>query len=138
MGACIGERLAEQGYTVYIDYTARWCLTCQWNKATVLETRRIAQKFDELGIYPVKGDFTNRNADMQKALSAHDRAGVPLNVIYPANRPDQPIVLPKSLPRARFWKPWRKPVRPSRSRISGTLRASTPALRLPLISPQAE
>lgn len=93
----IAQRLADEGYTVYVDYTADWCLTCQANKKLVLERSRIANQFRELGVYPVKGDFTKRNPDMQAELQAHGRNGVPLNIVVPANRPDATIVLPEVL-----------------------------------------
>ena len=93
----LAGRLAEEGYAVYVDYTANWCLTCQWNKATVLETNRIAAEFERLGVYPIKGDFTNYNKQMQSELQQHGRNGVPLNIVIPAGNPTGAIVLPEVL-----------------------------------------
>lgn len=93
----IAERLAEEGYTVYVDYTAKWCLICQANKTFVLNTDRVAGMFDRLKIYPVKADFSEANPDMQQELRGHDRDGVPLNIVLPAGKPDQVIVLPEIL-----------------------------------------
>ncbi len=93
----IAQRLSEEGFNVYVDYTASWCLTCQSNKTLVLETDRIASEFEHLGIYPIKGDFTKLNPDMQRELQSHGRNGVPLNIIVPAGRPDEVIVLPEVL-----------------------------------------
>jgi thiol:disulfide interchange protein DsbD len=93
----VAERLAADGYTVYVDYTADWCLTCQWNKSVVLHTRDVAAEFRQLGVYPVKADFTSRNDVMQGELQGHGRNGVPTNVILPAGQPDQPVVLPELL-----------------------------------------
>lgn len=93
----IAERLAEEGYNVYVDYTATWCLTCQTNKRLVLETDRIASEFQRLGIYPVKADFTGHNKQIQEELLKHGRNGVPLNIVVPAGKPDQVQVLPELL-----------------------------------------
>jgi thiol:disulfide interchange protein DsbD len=93
----VAERLAAEGYTVYVDYTAAWCLTCQWNKITVMHTDDVAAEFRRLGIYPIIGDFTRRNDVMQEEIQAYGRNGVPTNVILPAGKPDQPIVLPELL-----------------------------------------
>ncbi len=93
----IAQRLASEGYTVYVDYTATWCLTCQTNKAVVLETDRIAGRFKELGVYPIKADFTREDPGIQKELQAHGRNGVPLNIVVPAGRPGDAIVLPEVL-----------------------------------------
>ncbi len=93
----IAQRLAAEGYTVYVDYTATWCLTCQTNKAVVLETDRVAGRFKELGVYPITADFTREDPAIQKELQAHGRNGVPLNIVVPAGKPDAAIVLPEVL-----------------------------------------
>ena len=93
----IAQRLADQGDLVYVDYTASWCLTCQTNKRAVLETDTVSGRFQELGVTAIKADFTSRDSAMLAELQAHDRLGVPLNLIYPRHRPDTPIVLPEVL-----------------------------------------
>lgn len=91
------ERLAAEGYTVYVDFTADWCLTCKTNKKVALETREVEDAFRRLGVVALKADFTRPNAAIQRELRRFGRAGVPLNVIYPAGRPDEVIVLPEVL-----------------------------------------
>ena len=93
----IAPRLAAEGYTVYVDYTADWCLTCQWNKAMVLETTRIADELEQLGVYPIKAEFTQGSKPMQQELQKHGRNGVPLNIVIPAGKPDDAIILPEVL-----------------------------------------
>ena len=93
----IAQTLSREGYAVYVDYTASWCLTCQTNKRVILETDRIAAQFEQLGIYPIKADFTKLDVRMQTELQAHGRNGVPLNLVYSPDKPDQPIVLPELL-----------------------------------------
>ncbi|MCH7871518.1 MAG: thioredoxin family protein, partial [Planctomycetes bacterium] len=93
----IAKTLSEQGYTVYVDFTATWCLTCQANKTYVLETTDIRRKLQELNVVPIKADFTLKPPAIQEALNRHNRAGVPLNIIFPAGRPDDVIVLPALL-----------------------------------------
>ena len=34
-----------QGHTVFIDFTAAWCITCKFNEATVLETAAVREPF---------------------------------------------------------------------------------------------
>lgn len=93
----LAEKLTAEGYAVYVDYTASWCLTCQANKKLVLETDRIAREFKKLGIYPIKADFTKLNPEMHEEIRKHGRDGVPLNLIFPPGEPDQPLVLPEVL-----------------------------------------
>lgn len=93
----IAEQLAADGYTVYVDYTAEWCLTCKSNKYFVLDTDKMAREFASRNVYPIMADFTNYNPEIQEELRKHGRAGVPLNIVLPAGKPDSPIVLPEVL-----------------------------------------
>lgn len=97
--AGLPEELSAQGYTVYVDFTATWCLTCQSNKATVLETTLIRGKLRELNVIPIKADFTKYDPAILAELRKYDRNGVPLNIIFPAGNPTDVIVLPAFLTR---------------------------------------
>jgi thiol:disulfide interchange protein len=97
--AGIAEQLAADGYTVYVDYTATWCLTCQANKELVLDTDAMADAFAQRNIVPIKADFTAMDPEMKSEIRSHGRDGVPLNVVYPAGRPSEPIILPELLSR---------------------------------------
>lgn len=80
---------------VFIDFTAEWCLTCKVNEKTVLTDRAVIRKFAEKGIVPIKADWTNRNEEITRLLAKFGRSGVPLYVLFPAGKPDQPIILPE-------------------------------------------
>ena len=90
----VGPELAAAGFTVYVDYTADWCLTCQTNKKVILETDRIRELMRSRGVIPIKADYTKSNPQMRKELQAHGTVNVPLNLVYPAGQPDDPISLP--------------------------------------------
>jgi thiol:disulfide interchange protein/DsbC/DsbD-like thiol-disulfide interchange protein len=89
------EELLQQHRTVFIDFTAEWCLTCKVNEKTVLADPDVIGRFTSLGIVAVKADWTNRNPEITRLLSQFGRSGVPLYVIFPAASPDRPIVLPE-------------------------------------------
>lgn len=91
------ERLAAEGYTVYVDYTAAWCLTCQANKKVALGDADVQKQLRDGSIVPIKADFTRYDPDIQADLDRYGRDAVPLNVILPAKSPDKPIVLPNIL-----------------------------------------
>ena len=93
----LAERLAKSGYTVYVDFTASWCLTCQTNKATVLHTNEVYDFFRENKIVPLEADFSRRNPQIQAELRKFNRNGVPLNLIYPAGKPDETVTMPEFL-----------------------------------------
>ncbi len=48
-----------QGHTVFIDFTAAWCLTCKFNEANVLESDAVREAFQRHAIVKLKADWTN-------------------------------------------------------------------------------
>jgi thiol:disulfide interchange protein DsbD len=94
------ERLQSelaQGHTVFLDFTAAWCITCKFNEASVLESAAVKQAFDRYGIVKMRADWTNADPVITKTLKQFGRVGVPLYVLYPAANPDKPIILPELL-----------------------------------------
>jgi thiol:disulfide interchange protein/DsbC/DsbD-like thiol-disulfide interchange protein len=92
------ERLQSelaQGHTVFVDFTAAWCLTCKFNEATVLESSAVREAFQRRGIIKFKADWTNADPAITKILKQFGRPGVPLYVLYPAGK--APIVFPELL-----------------------------------------
>lgn len=93
----VGPILAAAGYPVYVDYTARWCGNCQANKYNVIETDAVRAKMRELGVIPIKADYTSESEEIKLELLKFGRNTVPLNLIYAPFKPDAPIVLPPLL-----------------------------------------
>jgi thiol:disulfide interchange protein/DsbC/DsbD-like thiol-disulfide interchange protein len=86
----------EQGRTVFVDFTAAWCLTCKFNEASVLEAQDVREAFQRHGIVKLKADWTNGDPVITKLLQHFGRPGVPLYVLYPAKN-EEPIVFPELL-----------------------------------------
>ena len=86
----------EQGHTVFVDFTAAWCLTCKFNEANVLEAQDVKDAFQRHGIVKLKADWTNGDPAITKLLQQFGRPGVPLYVLYPAKN-EEPIVFPEVL-----------------------------------------
>lgn len=82
---------------VFVDFTAAWCVTCQVNERTALATQAVADAFKSTGAVYLKADWTNRNADIAKALAAEGRSGVPLYLLYDAGGTGDPKILPQLL-----------------------------------------
>jgi thiol:disulfide interchange protein len=89
----------EQGHTVFVDFTAAWCLTCKFNEANVLESADVREAFQRHGIVKMKADWTNGDPVITKLLQQFGRPGVPLYVLYPGKNA-QPIVFPELLTKA--------------------------------------
>jgi thiol:disulfide interchange protein DsbD len=85
----------DQGHTVFVDFTAAWCLTCKFNEATVLESSAVREAFQRRGIIKIKADWTNADPAITKILKQFGRPGVPLYVLYPAGK--SPVVFPELL-----------------------------------------
>jgi len=76
------ESLLAEGTGVYVDYTAKWCQSCQFNKR-IYESEEVIAQFEKLGIVPLRADWTKRGSTILESLESYGRKGVPLNVYYP-------------------------------------------------------
>ncbi len=93
------EEVARQlaaGRTVFIDFTAAWCLTCQVNERVVLSRTDIQAAFREKNVAFLVADWTRRDPAITAALRKYGREGVPTYVLL---RPDgsAPVLLPEIL-----------------------------------------
>jgi thiol:disulfide interchange protein/DsbC/DsbD-like thiol-disulfide interchange protein len=86
----------DQGHSVFVDFTAAWCITCKFNEANVLESAEVRDAFQRHAIVKFKADWTNGDPTITKLLQQFGRPGVPLYVLYPGKN-EQPIVFPEVL-----------------------------------------
>lgn len=80
---------------VYIDFTAKWCLTCQVNKRVYHEAS-LQALFQKKKVTLLKADWTNENDAIKQALTSLGKAAVPVNVLYIPGQ-DEPFILPELL-----------------------------------------
>jgi thiol:disulfide interchange protein DsbD len=83
------EELVEQGKPVFIDFGAKWCMTCLTNEKTVLTTQEMRTAFEAKNVVLVRGDFTKKNPVMQAFMKKFGRAGVPFYVLYAPGKEPQ-------------------------------------------------
>jgi len=89
------EQYRKQGRPVFVDFTARWCLSCQVNERAVLDRPDVRRRLRDSGMVLVRADWTRHDADIAEALSELGRSGVPTYVFY---LPGQPVlILPELL-----------------------------------------
>lgn len=89
------DELRGQGKPIFVDATASWCITCQINERTTLNSKAVSDAFQEKGIAVLVADWTSRNEEITSYLESFGRRGVPLYVFYPAK--GDPVVLPQLL-----------------------------------------
>jgi thiol:disulfide interchange protein DsbD len=85
-----------EGRPVFVDFTAAWCVTCQFNKRTTLADPGVLADFDAQKVLLLRADWTRRDAAITQELSRLGRSGVPVYVLYGPGAA-HPLLLPEIL-----------------------------------------
>ena len=89
------DQLNAQGQSVFVDFTAAWCVTCQYNKKTTLSDPAVLADIEAKKVALLRADWTRRDPAVTAALGQLGRSGVPVYVIYKPGR--APVVLSEIL-----------------------------------------
>lgn len=81
------QEALESGHPVYVDFTAKWCLTCLTNKK-VAYSESVLQLFNQYGVVLLRADKTMDNPEIDKAMHKLGRSSIPVNVLY---MPEDPV-----------------------------------------------
>jgi len=75
------------GHPVFVDFTAAWCITCQYNKKTTLGNAEVLADMRAHKVTLLRADWTRRDPAITLALEQLGRSGVPVYVLHQAGRP---------------------------------------------------
>lgn len=89
------QQLVASGRPVFVDFTAAWCVTCQYNKRTTLGKPEVLADFKDRNVALLRADWTRRDPAITAALAQLGRNGVPVYVFYKAG--STPVVLSEVL-----------------------------------------
>ena len=89
------DQLLAAGQPVFVDFTAAWCVTCQYNKKTTLSDASLLADFKSRNVALLRADWTRRDPAITAALATLGRSGVPVYVVYRPRR--RPVVLSEVL-----------------------------------------
>ncbi len=89
-------KLRAEGKTIYVDFTARWCATCQTNKKIVFHSDAVLRAFAAKKIVTLRADWTNKDPAITTELAKYQRSAVPFNVIWQPGK-TEPVILPELL-----------------------------------------
>jgi thiol:disulfide interchange protein DsbD len=85
------EQLLAADQVVFVDFTAAWCVTCQYNKQTTLADPAVLAGLEAKKVVLLRADWTRRDPAITAALAQLGRNGVPVYVFYKKGM--APIVL---------------------------------------------
>jgi thiol:disulfide interchange protein/DsbC/DsbD-like thiol-disulfide interchange protein len=89
------EQAMATGTPVFVDFTAAWCVTCQYNKKTTLANADVLADLAAKKVTLLRADWTRRDPVISAALAQLGRNGVPVYVVYKAGR--APVVMSEIL-----------------------------------------
>ena len=83
------QEALENDTPVYVDFTAKWCATCQANKK-VAYTDEVYAALSEAGVVLMRADKTAPNPAIDAEMRKLNRSSVPVNALYVPGK--EPVV----------------------------------------------
>ena len=88
--------LVHDNRVVFVDVTAKWCITCQVNKALVIGKGEVYKRLSGPDVTAMQADWTKPSEIISRYLASFGRYGIPFNAVYGPGAPNG-IALPELL-----------------------------------------
>ncbi|MDC2979510.1 protein-disulfide reductase DsbD family protein [Pelagibacteraceae bacterium] len=82
------DQMINNNEVLFIDVTADWCVTCQFNKVNILEKENIKILFKKNDIKLIRADWTKPDKNIDNFLKKFNKFGIPFNIFFSSKYPD--------------------------------------------------
>ncbi len=83
------EEALDEESPVFVDFTAKWCATCQANKK-IAYTDEVYAAMNKAGVVLMRADKTVPDKEIDEAMRKLNRSSVPVNALYRPGK--EPVV----------------------------------------------
>jgi suppressor for copper-sensitivity B len=98
----LSKLLLSEKKTVFLDFTADWCLTCKTNEKVALNVPRTKSFVEENGIETIKADLTYDSPQISELLQQlAGTTAIPVYAIFSPDDPYRPVVMEGLLTQSR-------------------------------------
>ena len=81
------------GRNAIVDFTANWCMNCQYNYIMVLTKRAVIDLIRKKNVLALKADMTLPDPVQDSLLHSLGSQSIPFLAVFPGNRPNEPIII---------------------------------------------
>jgi thiol:disulfide interchange protein len=92
------------GRNAIVDFTANWCMNCQYNYIMVLTKREVTDLIRKKNVLALKADMTLPDQVQDSLLHSLGSQSIPFLAVFPGDRPYHPIVIRDILTKRKLMK----------------------------------
>lgn len=82
------EAAVAENKIVFVDFTAKWCLTCKFNEKFVLDSPEIQKILKQPNVVAMKADWTNQDPEISKFLKSFNQYAIPCYIVFSPKHPE--------------------------------------------------
>ena len=91
------KQAQAEGRPVIIDFTAKWCITCNTIVKPALSRPAVIERFKQHNVAAFLADYTDYGAEITAEMKRYDRVAVPLVFVF-SSKATTPNILPDPNP----------------------------------------